>query len=158
MNAVNGLPALAGSNNDDTRVVHGVLLRCVDGIWNDRDGAPIPVGTKLLVMGTTDLLQRWQGQAVAEVIRERPLPDVYELNDSIPQSTWEIGLDGKPRAPWQHAYVVYLFDPETAERYTFTNSTTGARLAVEDLTEKTRWMHRMRGPNVTPVVELSFKT
>ena len=84
-----------------------------------------------------------------------PLPDIDELNARIPQKQWETGLDGKPRPPWQKQCLVYLLDGTNAERFTFINSTVGARIAVENLKDQVKWMRAMRGADVFPVVELS---
>jgi hypothetical protein len=140
------------------RVIQGTILRCVDGHWSDRDGRTFPPGTKLLAMATTEILQRWQNQMPIETIVKlpgRPLPRVDSLNAEIPQKEWEIGLDGNPRPPWQHSHVVYLLSPDTAEKFTFLNSTIGARMAVENLRDKVKWMRALRGERVVPIVELS---
>ena len=83
------------------------------------------------------------------------MPDIDELNAKIPQKQWETGLDGKPRPPWQRQCLVYLLDGTNAERFTFINSTVGARIAVENLKDKVKWMRAMRGADVFPLVELS---
>ena len=55
--------------------------------------------------------------------QDDPLPDVDELNALIPQSEWGLGLNDKPRPPWQLNYVVYLLNPDTADTYTYLNTT-----------------------------------
>src|SRR5262249_52636521 len=66
---------------------------------------------------------------------------------------WEPGLDGKPKPPWAFVYVVYMCDLESAEIYTFINSTFGARIAYERLTQKLELMTRLRGAGVTALVK-----
>src|SRR5262249_27936565 len=66
---------------------------------------------------------------------------------------WEPGLDGKPKPPWAFVYVVYMCDLESAEIYTFINSTFGARIAYERLTQKLEMMTRLRGAGVTALVK-----
>jgi hypothetical protein len=136
-----------------THLIKGVLLKCVDGAWKDNDGC-VPSG-ELLVVGLTHGLQCWQDQELLNEISEEdgPLPDVDELNAKIPQAEWGLGLDDKPRPPWQFNWVVYLFNPETADAYTYLNSTVGARLAVERLEAKFAMMQRLRG-DVVPLVKL----
>src|SRR5262249_855688 len=115
---------------------------------------------ELLVVGTTRALQCWSGGMPVDTIIEHPgepLPDIDELNARIPESEWEPGLDGKPRAPWQLNYVVYLANMETADTYTFANSTTGARMGWEGLTDRINMMQRLRGKHVTPIVKLESK-
>ena len=97
---------------NSTRIIQGVILRCVDGHWSDRDGLTPPA--ELLAMGTTTALQCWQDGTPTDTVVERPgkpLPDVNELNAQIPEAEWEEGIDGKPRPPWVMQFVVYLIDP-----------------------------------------------
>jgi hypothetical protein len=147
------------AKRETTRLIQGVILKCVDGRWLDAEGQTPPA--QLLVLGTIRALQCWQEQKPIDTIIEapggEPLPDVDELNAKIPEDEWEAGLDGKPRPPWQLNYVVYLIDPETADTYTFLNSTRGAQIAVERLSDKIKWMRAMRGANVTPIVKLDSR-
>jgi hypothetical protein len=67
----------------EDRIIHGEILRCVDGHWSLRDGTAINPDTLLLAIGTTEALQHWDGQIPVEDIPKRPgeaLPDVDELN------------------------------------------------------------------------------
>ena len=144
----------------EDRIIHGEILRCVDGHWSLRDGTAINPDTLLLAIGTTEALQHWDGQIPVEDIRKRPgeaLPDVDELNAQIPRSEWKEGLDGQPRPPWQHAYVAYLVSVDDASLYTFVNGTIGARIAVERLQDKVKWMRALRGVNCAPLVRLDSK-
>lgn len=146
------------TQREKPRLIQGVIAKCVDGRWADSDGLPLPA--ELFVVGTTRALQCWKDQYPVNTIIEQPdqpLPDVEELNAKIPQNEWELGLDKKPRPPWQLNYVVYLLNPNTADTYTFLNSTTGARIAVERLDDKFRWMRRMRGLGVVPIVQLDSR-
>src|SRR5262249_4078182 len=136
------------------RLIQGDLLKCVDGRWTPQ---PPP---ELLVVGTTRALQCCSGGMPIDTIVERsgePLADIDELNSEIPQQEWKPGLDGKPRAPWQLNFVVYLANLQTADTYTFANSTTGARIAWQRLTDKIAMMQRLRGKDVTPLVRLESK-
>ena len=140
-----------------TRLIKGLLLKCVDGAWKDNDGC-VP-STELLVIGLTHGLQCWKDKELLDEFSEEdgPLPDVDELNAQIPQAEWGLGLDNKPRPPWQFNWVAYLFNPETADTYTYLNSTTGARIAVERLETKFEIMRRLRGNNVIPFVRLDSR-
>jgi hypothetical protein len=144
----------------DDRVIQGTLIKCNDGHWVDRDGVAIPPDVKLLLLGTTSILQCWRDQAPIETIRKspsEPLPKADDLNATIPVEKWEEGLDGKPRPPWQRQEVVYLLDPMTAEKFTFASGTTGARIAIANLRERVAMMKLLRGQDVTPIVTLSCK-
>ena len=119
--------------NTSERLIHGSIIKCVDGIWTteNRD----VTGTKLLVLHTTRAAQGWFGGKPIETISEdhAELPDIEAANRAIPQHAWELDLAGKPRAPWQLQFCVYLLHPDDASIYTFLNSTVGACMAFERL-------------------------
>jgi hypothetical protein len=146
-----------GAPAADDRIIQGVLLKCVDGNWHDRDKLAVP--SKLLALTTFTVAQRWRDQKPQETIdgRVSSLPDVDELNKQIPQDTWEKGIDGKPRPPWQRQEVVYLLEEGTAQKFTFASGTVGAQLAVEELRDRVHWMRQLRGERVIPIVELANK-
>ena len=146
---------------DTDRVIQGEILRCVDGRWSLRDGTAITSDTSLLAIGTSEALQSWRdGMPMADPIIKQPgepLPDIDELNAQIPREEWEIGLDGQPRPPWQHVYIAYFVNTVDASVYTFINTTIGARIAVERLQDRVKWMRTLRGANVAPLVKLDAK-
>jgi hypothetical protein len=143
-----------GATND--RLIQGTIIRCVDGRWADRDGVSFPNGTQMLVLGTTKAVQRWQDKVPVETFTERPLPDIALLNEAVPKDQWEEGLNG-PRPPYVLQHIAYLIDPRDASIYTFINSTTGAAIAVERLTQKVHSMRLLRGQKVSPIVKLDAK-
>src|SRR5262249_60136926 len=62
--------------------------------WRSAGGWPY------LLWGLEEGLQCWENQTVVDEIIDKPLPDLNELNGSIPQAQWEAGLDGHPRPPY----------------------------------------------------------
>src|SRR5262249_8731103 len=109
------------------------------------------------VFGMTKGLQHWQDGRVIEEIKKKlgvSLPDVNELNAAIPQEDWEVGIDGKVRPPWQLNDVVYLLRVRDAMKFTYLNSTIGARIAAARLLDRIQSMQMLRGRNVIPVVTL----
>ena len=121
--------------------------------WMDRDGLRPP--EILLALAVSEALQCWKGKKPIETITEKPLPDVKDLNEAVPEAEWESGLDGKPKPPWEHQVLVYLIDPASGGFYTYLNSTIGAHIAVDHLREKVITMRALRGARVVPVVKLS---
>jgi hypothetical protein len=135
------------------RVGRGSYLKWNDKQgWTDRDGVAAP--SPLLVVGVNEILRRWKDN-VPEDIVEKPLPDPDELNAAIPIQEWEVGVDGKPRPPWEHTVVVYLVNLSTGETYTYAAPTVGAHIAFEALNEAVITMRALRGTRCTPVVNLA---
>jgi hypothetical protein len=157
------LPSVAGWDGEsETRsIVQGRIIKCVDGIWTHADdGTRVPESARLLAIGTLVTLTHWQNQKpVEELVGSpgQPLPSIDDLNDQIPQEEWEMGLDGKPRAPWVKNFVVYLVDEDSADKYTFKNSTAGAMRAVAELKDRVSTKSYLVGGPALPVVQLSSR-
>jgi hypothetical protein len=164
MKSNGNLPAVIDDGFDgataDNKLIRGVIIRCVDGVWKDTDGTVISSDTKLVAWATTEALQRWQNKLPTETIVKRPgiaLPDCDELNAEIPQKEWEPGIDGKPRPPWVKQHIVYLLNPQDGGEYTYISGTVGAAIAVERLKDKTKNLRMLRGDHCVPVVTLANK-
>ena len=140
------------------RLIHGSLLKCVDGRWGTQDD-PDMTGHQLLALMTAKAIQRWQLKEPVDTIVDTGtgLPDIDELNAEIPRAEWEAGLDGQPRPPWQRQYVVYLLATHDASIFTFANGTIGARIALERLVDRVNWMRALRGATVFPLITLDSR-
>ena len=119
--------------------------------WVDRDGLPIPPTPKLVLRMRT-ILRRWLDKKPSDII-EHPLPDVDELNASVPKP-WPIGLNGQEEPPYAVHYVVNFCDPQNGATYTYANKTYGSKLAYERLEEQVAVVSALRGATVVPVVLL----
>jgi hypothetical protein len=150
----------ADTDDGGDRLIRGVILKCVDGTWSDREGTEYPIGTPMIVFGVAEALQYWRDQTVTETIVKIPgqsLPDLADLNGSIPKNEWEIGLNDEPRPPWQHAYLIYLLNPQDGAVFTLINSTIGMHICFDRIKDKVRYMRAIRGERVCPVVRLDSK-
>jgi hypothetical protein len=126
--------------------------------WFDRDGVPLPAA--MLVPAINEGLQKWKNN-VPEFIWGKPLPDPQQLNNTIPKTEWEKGLNNEMRPPWERIIAVILVDPSTGAVYRYTSSTVGARIAFDALREAVVTMRMLRGVKVIPIVNLDerpFKT
>ena len=139
------------------RLLRGTLLKWneVDG-YRDRDGVQ-PVEGPYLLWGMEQGYQRWKDRTVVEEIIDKPLPDLEQLNEAIPKSEWEPGLDGHPRPPYSHQYCVYLLDPNDGQFFTLMNSTVGMKMLWESLAERWEVMRHLRGADVIAVVNLATR-
>jgi hypothetical protein len=138
----------------------GEFINFDEGKWVHRDKSPMLNTTKLVVLATTEKLQRWKDGTIDDEIPAKPgedLPDIDVLNAGIPSDQWEVGVDGKPRPPWSHARLVFLIDPPTVDRFTYSSATIGARIAINDLAERVAWMSKFRGNAVHAVVDLASR-
>jgi hypothetical protein len=140
-------------------VIQGNLVKFTnEAIWVTRDGDELPADLELVAVDVGRVVQKWQdGQPVETIVLEphQKFPDVKELNEKVPKKEWVEGPDGNLRGPWQAQHILYLLDPKTMDKFTFPTGTTGGRIAIRDLVDKTSWMRRLRGPNVYAVVLLS---
>jgi hypothetical protein len=136
------------------QLIKGTIARWTEtNKWTDRDGLPLP--EVLLALACTEAVQHWKNKKQAEPpITTKPLPDVTALNARVPQETWEIGLNGQPKPPYTHVYVVYLIDPADGSIFTYLNNTVGARIAWEKLRERVITIRALRGVRCIPVVRL----
>ena len=90
--SIQALPAIDTSE----RLIHGSLLKCVDGRWSTQDD-PDMTGTQLLALTTTRAIQRWQLKEPVDTVVDTGagLPDIDELNAKIPRDRMGAG----PRRP-----------------------------------------------------------
>ena len=84
-------------------------------------------------------------------------PDLTTLNDSAPRSEWGLDFNKNPKGPYQLQSVLYLFDPQTMQKYTYPTSTTGGNICLGELKDATQMMRKFRGPSLIPVVALTNK-
>lgn len=137
-------------------IIAGTLLKYAKETGWQAMGLPVAANLKLLVLSVDTCLQRWHEMRVLDAIFDKPLPNPASLNAQIPEDEWELDLNGgKPKPPWAKTFIAYLLDEQTCEKFTYANSTWGARLAVETLQDRVAWMRKLRGANVLPVVALS---
>jgi hypothetical protein len=157
----NKLPVIFGDDDDGDysgRLIKGARLKFVDKVWTTTDGTPLHENDQFLVVDTNHALQRWI-DGLPEVITEKPLPNVEELNASIPKEEWPIGkFSNQPEKPWKHAFCVYLVrtDPVDGALFTSINTTSGQRVAYTRLKERVKNIGKLRGLSVLPIVKLSW--
>jgi hypothetical protein len=153
VNAADGWADAAADNAENA--VRGTLLKFSDWLWfRGKESTKLDEGT--VAVETSHAWVKWQDKKPVEYRMRVPgkkLPEREELGDHE-ESNWEVGPDGKTKKdPWQNTRFLYLFDPLTAESYTFTTSSWGGRSAVVDLADQIQRVRTAR-PGAVPVVEL----
>ena len=140
-------------------LIQGTLVKFTNTAqWVTRDDDEISPDLELICVDLQRVVQKWEdGQPVETRILEpgEKFPDIVEMNEKIPRDQWVEGPDGQLRGPWQAQHILYLLDPSTMDRFTYPTGTTGGKIAIGDLRDKTVWMRRTRGPNVFPIVTLT---
>jgi hypothetical protein len=140
-------------------VIKGTAIRFTnEATWTNRDEDELADDLELVVVDLARVVQKWIDQRPVETRILEPgekFPDIEELNQRAPRSEWSDGPNSKPRGPWQAQYVLYLLNLETMDRFTFPTGTVGGQIAVREVVDKIKWMRKLRGANVYPVVTLS---
>ena len=140
-------------------IIKGTAIRFTNqATYTDRDEEELPSGLELVAVDVTRVVQKWIDQRPVETRILEPhekFPNIGELNQNAPPSECSDGPDGKRRGPYQAQYVLYLLNLATMDRYTFPTGTVGGQIAVREVVDKTKWMRKLRGANVYPVVALS---
>ena len=143
--------------NGKASPIKGVMIKFTNNAeWIDSAGEVIAADRKLLVIEIAKVTQKWiDGLPVQThtLAADEYFPDVERLNAEAPESEWREAF-GKIVGPWQNSILIYLFDPETAEGFTWPTSTAGGFRAVDELQGRVRRIRAMRGANYFPLVTL----
>jgi hypothetical protein len=150
-----------GGLHDEDRLTKGTILKCVDGVWSVKNDPTFKPDAQFICFGTGEGLQHWEGETVIDSKRKTPgvsLSDLCdELNSQIPQEQWNMGLDGKPRAPWQHVRFAYLVRSSDGAVFTLINNTWGCRRCVQELADRVEVTTALRQMHVAPIIKLGSK-
>ena len=137
------------------------LLKFVDGRFVTREGEEISAENELLALGLKKVIQKFVGRKLVEttVIPDgEKVPDLKAMNDAAPREEWGTDLNGDPAGPHVLVLVLKLINTATLDRYAFITNRVGGQIAIGDLSDKTKIMRKLRGPNVSPVVSLGVTT
>jgi hypothetical protein len=74
----------------------------------------------------------------------------------VEKADWPLNLNGQPEHPWKWTRYLYLLDVATGEISTFSSSTVGGRVAIDELRDQIAFMRRVR-PDAIPIVALQSK-
>jgi hypothetical protein len=149
----------AGDDPSANRIIQGALVKFTNtATWVTRIGEELSGTSEFVAVDVNRVVQKWQdGQPIETRVLQpgEKAPNLEELNSTVPRSEWRFGPDGKLRGPWELQYLVYLLNPETAERFTYATGTIGGGIAVRDLIYRVSWKRKICGEQVYAVVSLS---
>ena len=156
---LDGFQGFEGVDSPANRLIQGQLVKFTnEATWVTRDGEELSSTLQLIAFNVIRVVQKWaDGQPIETRVLQsgEKFPNLDELNANVPQNEWREGPDGKPHGPWQAQYLVYLLNPDTAERFTYATGTIGGGIAVRDLVDRVSWMRKFRGEQVYAVVSPS---
>jgi hypothetical protein len=148
-----------GFDPPENRLIQGDLVKFTpQATWVTRSGAELSGNLELVAVNVIRVVKKWaDGQPIETRVLGpgEKLPNLEELNAAVPQSEWREGPDGKLRGPWEAEFLVYLLNPDTAERFSFATGTIGGGIAVRDLIDRVSLMRKVRGAQVYAVVSPS---
>jgi hypothetical protein len=143
------------------RVIQGELWKFAnEGHWINGSDEKITPTREVVVYELNRVLQKWIDKMPAETRFLEPhekSPDIETLNTTAPKSEWSKDFNGNLQGPWQLQNIVYMFDRETMEKYTFATGTIGGSICVHELKDKVKMMRLLRGAGVYPVVSPSSR-
>jgi hypothetical protein len=135
-------------------------IRGVDTRFKDRDyynfAEPINVGGR--EFAAFDFVSGWQkleqGCAPAYLVQRAGEPRPAQPH--VDEKDWPLDLNGKPAHPWRWTRFLYLLDVKTGEISTFSSSTIGGRVAIDELRDQISFMRKARADAI-PIVALASK-
>lgn len=75
----------------------------------------------------------------------------------VDEAEWPISeFTGKGEHPWKYALFIYLIATNNGETMTFSTSTAGGRIAIDEVTSQIRWM-RNNQPGAVPIITLESR-
>ena len=138
------------------------MLKFVKGKFKVQDNE-VPLGTQYIAHANQltfcwikfrdkKVVDRKFGKAID---RWRP-PERDELDDGD-QSQWETGLDGKPKDPWVFQRLLPFEHLESGEVVIFVTSSTGGKIACDELVREYARRVKRTGSRALPIVALRSK-
>jgi hypothetical protein len=145
------------------RVIQGVRIgfNGKTGVWSDASKQPLPSNLQLVIYDMLRVVQKWGHDNMPT---EPPIilgpnekwPDVEAMNKRCPESEWRMFFD-KSIGPYQKQKVVYLWDPNTMNKYTWPASSNSAMACVSDLAEKIAMKRQFKKVQAVPLIKLASR-
>jgi hypothetical protein len=140
--------------SDSASLIRGRIMKFTDSRYMVGD-EHIAEGRRFAVAGAAIAWYHWDnGKPVEIIVRQDgvPFPLRSELGDED-ETQWPAGPGGDKSDPWQMNHLLYFADMDSGSTFTFTTTSFGGRMAVEELKDAIR-NYRARHPGAKPVVSL----
>ena len=125
-----------------------------DHRWVLRDGTEISSTREFIVVAVRRHIVKWPtGGGRPEVTPlkpQEPVPDIEELNASVPVEEWRPDPGGKLKGPYEFQYEAQLIDRITMDAYRFPTATAGGYQACGNLIQKTQRKRKLEGAAFMP--------
>jgi hypothetical protein len=119
---------------DEMGPVRGPNIKFDAGTYSaGREKTPIEPDRKFVVIDRAEGWQFLKKDCPAEWVMRIPGEPRPEQPFAA-EDTWPTGLNGEPEHPWKWTRFVYLIDAATGESLTFSSSTNGGRIGIDELT------------------------
>jgi hypothetical protein len=131
------------------------ILKFNSGVYATTAGEVISADREFFLLGLVKLVQKFVSKKLVDyfvVPPHDPIPDLKKMNAEAPQEEWGVDFNGKPQGPWTYVLVLKLRDVNTLDKYAFITKSNGGSIAFGDITEKIKWVRRLKGKNMTAVV------
>jgi hypothetical protein len=135
--------------------IRGIDVRFKDGgFFNFTDEIDV-AGRGFAVF---DLVAGWQKleKGCSPKYLMQKLGEPKPAQPDVAKENWPLNLNGQPEHPWRWTHYLYLLDTATGEISTFSSSTIGGRIAIDELRDQIAFMRKVR-PDAIPIVALQSK-
>jgi hypothetical protein len=132
-----------------------------ESVWVSANKEPLPSNLQLIVADVLRIVQKWGRDNMPA---EPPIilgpnqkwPDIEVMNAKCPKPEWRMRF-GELKGPYQAQKIVYLWDPDTMNKYTWPTSSNSGMACVAELAEKIAMMRQFKKVQAIPVVRLSSR-
>jgi hypothetical protein len=134
----------------------GRMLKFNNGTFYVDKTEVMPPGTPLVVVSVVTVWIKWQDGRPVE--RRITYPgQTHPVRDDLPdqdETSWELGLNGRPADPWRDSRYLHCVDPKTGADYTFVTDSYGGRKAIGELKSQISNV-RFAHPGAVPVIAIA---
>jgi hypothetical protein len=144
------------------RVIQGVRIAYNnEAKWVDASNQLLPTNLQLIADGVLRLVQKWghdnmPSEPAIILSPHQKWPDTDAMNNARPRTEWRMRF-GELVGPYQKQKILYLWDPDTMNKYSWPTGSNSGMSCISDLIEKIMMMRQFKKVNAKPIVKLSSR-